>query len=64
MSRTSPYETWFLAEGLLWGVLARLSLGRSPARRWWTGTAVAAIAALTALGLLTTFDVTGKVIMF
>jgi hypothetical protein len=56
-------ETWFLIEGLLWGALAWISLGRSPARRWWTGTAIAAIAVLTLIGLLSAFGVIGKFIV-
>jgi hypothetical protein len=53
-------ETWFLAEGFLWAALAWIGLGRSPARRWWTGTALAAIAVLTAVGLLSAFGVIGR----
>lgn len=56
-------ETWFLAEGLLWGALAWISLGRSSARRWWTGTALAAIAALTLIGMLSAFGIIGKFIV-
>jgi hypothetical protein len=55
-------ETWFLAVGFLWGALAWISLGRSRARRWWAGTALAAIAALTAVGLLSAFGVIGRFI--
>ena len=57
-------ETWFLIEGLLWGMLALIVLGASSARRWWTGTALAAIAVLTAIGLLSAFDVIGNIIIF
>jgi hypothetical protein len=53
-------ETWFLAEGVLWGILGWMNLGPSRARRWWIGTALAAIAALIAAGLLTTFGVISK----
>lgn len=56
-------ETWFLAEGILWGALAWLSLGRSPARRWWTATGVAAVATLTAAGLLSAFGVIGRTVL-
>jgi hypothetical protein len=56
-------ETWFLAEGLLWGALAWISLGRSSVRRWWTGTALAAIAALTLIGMLSVFGIIGKFIV-
>jgi hypothetical protein len=55
-------ETWFLAVGFLWGVLAWISLGRSRARRWWAGTAIAAIAVLTAVGMLSAFGVIGRFI--
>jgi hypothetical protein len=55
-------ETWFLAEGILWGV-SGTNLGRSPGRRWWTGTALVAIAALTTIGLLSAFGVVGKLII-
>jgi hypothetical protein len=56
-------ETWFLVEGLLWGALAWISMGRSSARRWWTGTAIAAIAVLTLIGLLSAFGIIGKFII-
>jgi hypothetical protein len=56
-------ETWFLVEGILWGVLGWMNLGRSPGRRWWTGTALLAIAALTTIGLLSAFGVVGKLII-
>lgn len=56
-------ETWFLIEGLLWGGLAWLNLGRSPARAWWTSTGVAAVAVLTATGLLSAFGVIGKIVL-
>jgi hypothetical protein len=56
-------ETWFLAEGLLWGALAWISLGRSSARRWWIGTALAAIAVLTLIGMLSVFGIIGKFIV-
>ncbi len=57
-------ETWFATEGLLWGILARMVLGPSPARRWWTGTAIAAVAALTSIGLLSALHVVGRVVIF
>jgi hypothetical protein len=53
-------ETWFLAQGFLWAALAWISLGRSRARRWWAGTALAAIAVLTAVGMLSAFGVIGR----
>ena len=57
-------ETFFLAEGLGWGAIAWTVLGPSPARRRWTGTALAATAVLTGVGLLTAFGVLGRVIIF
>jgi hypothetical protein len=39
-----------------------MSLGRSPARRRWTGTALAAVAVLPAVGLLSAFGVIGRFI--
>lgn len=56
-------ETWFLAEGVLWGTLGWMSLGRSRARRWWVGTAVVAVAVLISIGLLTAFGAAGKIII-
>ena len=49
-----------LYRGFLWATLAWLGLGRSRARRWWTGAALAAVAALTAAGLLSAFGVIGR----
>ena len=37
-----------------------ISLGRSPAGRWWADTAVAAVAVLTAAGVLSAFGVIGR----
>lgn len=56
-------ETWFLTEGILWGILGWIGLGRSPGRRWWIGTALAAIAVLIVIGLLSAFGVIGKLIV-
>jgi hypothetical protein len=56
-------ETWFLVEGVLWGVLGWINLGRSAARRWWIGTAFAAIVVLTCFGLLAGLGVIGKIII-
>ncbi|HEY7144872.1 MAG TPA: hypothetical protein VH637_11535 [Streptosporangiaceae bacterium] len=56
-------ESFFLAFGFLWAALAWLRLGPGPARRKWTGTALAAIAALTAAGLLSAFGVIGRLII-
>jgi hypothetical protein len=57
-------EIWFLAEGLLWAVLALMVLGPSPGRRWWAGTAIAATATLTATGLLSALHVIGRIVIF
>lgn len=56
-------ETWFLAEGVLWWLLACLALGRTPARSWWSVTALAAVAAMTAIGMLSAFGVIGKFVV-
>jgi hypothetical protein len=53
-------ETWFLLEGLLWGLLGYLQLGPSRARLRWVASTLAATAALTCLGLLSAFDVIGR----
>jgi hypothetical protein len=53
-------ETWFLITGLLWGVVGWIALGPSRARRWWTWTALAAIAVLTLIGLFTAVGVIGR----
>ncbi len=42
------------------GALAWISLGRSPTGRWWADTAVAAVAVLTAVGMLSAFGVIGR----
>jgi hypothetical protein len=44
-------------------MLGWIGLGRTRARRWWVGTALAAIAALTAAGLLSAFGVIGRMII-
>jgi hypothetical protein len=56
-------ETWFLAEGLLWGALAVTALGSSRARRWWLATAAGATALMTAFGLLSAFGVIGRAVV-
>lgn len=57
-------EPWFMIEGVLWGVIAwNGALSSSPRRSWWVGSAVAAIAALTTIGLLSSFGVIGQVIV-
>ena len=58
-------EPWFLIEGLLWGAIAwSAGVGRAPHRRWWVATALLAIAALTAAGLLSATGVIGKFIVY
>lgn len=57
-------EPWFLIQGLLWAAMAWLgALGASPRRGWWVGSALAATAAATAVGLLTSFGVLPSVIV-
>jgi hypothetical protein len=56
-------ETWFLAEGILWGVLAWTVLGRSRGGRRWYASALVAVAGLTCVGLLSAFGVIGRVIV-
>lgn len=57
-------EPWFLVEGLLWMAIAWGGALRESARRqWWLGSAIAAAALSTAIGLLSAFGVIGKVII-
>jgi hypothetical protein len=57
-------EPWFLVEGLLWADIAWAGVLRtSPRRRWWIGSALAGVAAMTTLGLLRAFGVMAKVIV-
>ncbi|MGA8114351.1 MAG: DUF3995 domain-containing protein [Actinocatenispora sp.] len=57
-------EPWFLVEGLAFAALGWLGLGGGRSRRWWTATALAAVAALIVLWILTATGVFGKVIVF
>jgi hypothetical protein len=57
-------EPWFLVEGLAFGALGWIALGPGPLRRRLVTSAVAVIAALTLLGMLTVFGVSGKMIVF
>lgn len=57
-------ETWFLAEGVLWGVIGWIGLRGSPARRWWAGTALAAVGVMTLVGMLTVYGVIGRTVVF
>lgn len=57
-------EPWFLIEGLLWAAIAwGGALSGSSKRRWWIGSALAAVALLTAVGLLSAFGVIGQMII-
>src|SRR5262249_34508159 len=56
-------EPWFLIEGLLWGALGWIALGRSPARRRWVVSAVGAVAVLTTIGVLSAFGVIGRFVV-
>ena len=57
-------EPWFFIEGLLWAGIAWFgALQGSPRRRWWIGSALAAMAAATTIGLLRAFGVMAKVIV-
>ncbi len=57
-------ETWFLVEGLLWGALGWIWVGSTTARRWWTGTGVVAVLAISTIGMLSVFGVIGKAVIF
>jgi hypothetical protein len=56
-------EPWFLLEGLAFGALGWIALGPGRTRRWWTATALTAIAALLLLGVLTIAGVSAKMIV-
>lgn len=59
-------EPWFLVEGLLWGTLcwvALTKLASARARRWWLASAVAAIVALTVMGVLSAAGIIGQFII-
>jgi hypothetical protein len=56
-------EPWFLLEGLGFGALGWIALGPGSRRRWWVGSASAAILVLTVIGLLSATGVIGKVII-
>lgn len=56
-------EPWFLGEGLLWGALCLVELSTTQARRWWLASALAAIAALTVIGVLSSLGVIGRFII-
>jgi len=46
------------------GSLALMALGPSRARRLWTGTALAAIAVLTSIGLFSAVGLVGRAVVF
>ena len=56
-------EPWFLLEGLGFAALAWIVMGPGSRRRWWVGSAIAAILVLTVIGLLSATGVIGKVII-
>lgn len=56
-------EPWFLIEGLLWGALCLVELTSARARRWWLASALAAIAVLTLIGVLSGAGVIGRFII-
>lgn len=56
-------EPWFLLEGLAYAALAWVALDPGRRRRRWVAGAIAAVAALTALGLLSATGVIGKTII-
>ncbi len=57
-------EPWFFVEGLLWAAIAWTgALKWSPFRRWWIGSALAAITVLTVVGLLSAFGLIGTFIV-
>jgi hypothetical protein len=56
-------EPWFLLEGLGYAALAWIGLSTGSQRRWWVGSAIAAISVLTVIGLLSATGVIGKVII-
>lgn len=56
-------EPWFLIEGILWGVLCWIELGSVRARRWWLASAIAVIAVLTVIGVLSSAGVIGRFII-
>lgn len=54
-------EPWFLIQGLAWAAIAwGGALRVSPRRWWWIGSALAATAVLTVVGLLSAFGVIGQ----
>lgn len=57
-------EPWFLGEGLLWSGMAWAGAMRRSPRRWiWYGSAAAAVAVYTTIGLLSAFGIIGRVVV-
>ena len=56
-------EPWFIVEGLGFGLIGWLVLGRPRPRRWWVGSGLVAVAILTVVGLLSALDVIGSFIL-
>lgn len=56
-------EPWFLIEGIIWGALCWMELASPTARRWWLASAIAAIVALTVVGVLSSAGVIGQFII-
>lgn len=56
-------EPWFLIEGIIWGALCWMALASPTTRRWWLASAIAAIAALTVIGVLSAAGVIGRFII-
>ncbi|HEY7525665.1 MAG TPA: hypothetical protein VIA82_02395, partial [Candidatus Limnocylindria bacterium] len=56
-------EPWFFVEGLLWAAIAWHVLGRGRRSRW-LGSAMVAILGLTVIGLLSSFGVVGRFVVF
>ncbi len=56
-------EPWFLGEGLLWGALCWVELASARARRWWLASALATVALLTVIGVLSSAGIIGRFII-
>lgn len=56
-------EMWFLGEGVLWGALCWVELTSARSRRWWLASALAAIAVLTVIGVLSAASIIGRFII-
>ena len=56
-------EPWFFLEGLAYGALAWVNSNPGPLRRRWTTAGIAAVAVMTAVGLLSATGTIGKAIV-